>query len=589
MPAAKQIATLGKPVSGKLLKIDDTLIAGYGDPKSNKGGLTFIDLLTEQLKTIPLGGAVESSPLWVEKTKQIVCGAGDGCLYVFNLSGEQILKIPLGDSIRSTPIVQGTNIYASVGNGTACCYDVKARKEIWKTRHGSSLGGLALHVDRKWLVFGDADGLLHVVDSQSGHAVWSQPLVLDKPIISAPCLDDMAFVGSGSGIHAVNLAQRKIIWAHLTAQAVSASPCVAQGRVFVACMDRTFYALDAERGRVIWSRARPHSMASTPVCVDSVVYLGSNEGAVLAFDALADAKDKTLLGVYTPPNPAPILGSPLVEDGVVFVGSESGKIFAVPFHLGEYENFAAHSQKRGDDETAASLTALAAEHNAKDADDLKLRITQASELFVKAKRQDKAAHLLAAQPWAKPVEIATSFRDTADLFFQRDRQRAANLFYLAADYFDEAEMDDDRAECERRASLIDPIPRLTVRELTSPHFDVDDDGTMYFEIKNRGRVAADVFIRAGGVVRLCTKEKSHLDAGESMEVALTFAPTGEGDLIVDLKYYDASGRDFLKRRSFSLRVRPMPDVWIKGDAGVVRAKRDTKIRIDGDVMTLILD
>jgi len=45
----------------------------------------------------------------------------------------------------------------------------------------------------------------------------------------------------------------------------------------------------------------------------------------------------------------------------------------------------------------------------------------------------------------------------------------------------------------------------------------------------------------------------------------------------------------LIRRAFPLKVRPMPDVWIKGDAGVVRAKRDTKIRIDGMVAALAMD
>jgi serine/threonine-protein kinase len=44
-----------------------------------------------------------------------------------------------------------------------------------------------------------------------------------------------------------------------------------------------------------------------------------------------------------------------------------------------------------------------AEHNAKDTGDLQRRIKEACDLFAKTQRQDKAAHLLAAQPWAKPA------------------------------------------------------------------------------------------------------------------------------------------------------------------------------------------
>ncbi len=121
-----------------------------------------------------------------------------------------------------------------------------------------------------------------------------------------------------------------------------ASPAVANGLVYVGSGDSSLYAFDAagilncsgdpKSCSPLWTAPTGGSITSTPAVAGGVLYVGSNDGNLYAFDALGQTNCSG-----TPKKCAPLwtgftvtlngLGSPAVANGVVYEQS-SGSLFA---------------------------------------------------------------------------------------------------------------------------------------------------------------------------------------------------------------------------------------------------------------------
>ena len=84
-----------------------------------------------------------------------------------------------------------------------------------------------------------------------------------------------------------------VAWSFPAENAVSSSPAVADGVVYVGSQDGNVYALDAATGAQAWSFPTGAPVTfSSPAVADGVVYVGSNDGKVYSF---------TLAGGVAPP------------------------------------------------------------------------------------------------------------------------------------------------------------------------------------------------------------------------------------------------------------------------------------------------
>jgi serine/threonine-protein kinase len=88
------------------------------------------------------------------------------------------------------------------------------------------------------------------------------------------------------------------LWTAATGDGVASSPAVAGGIVYVGSNDGKLYAFDAAGGAAtctgtplectpLWTLTTADAVASSPSVVDGVVYVGSNDGNVYAADAAA--------------------------------------------------------------------------------------------------------------------------------------------------------------------------------------------------------------------------------------------------------------------------------------------------------------
>ncbi|MGA2135962.1 MAG: PQQ-binding-like beta-propeller repeat protein [Bryobacteraceae bacterium] len=134
----------------------------------------------------------------------------------------------------------------------------------------------------------------------------------------------------------------QVRWTAATGGFVNSSPAVANGIVYTGSDDNNLYAFNAETGQLIWTGVGACG-ASSPVVVDGVVYSGSY--GLHAFDAVTDhgivytgdvdyngfgafdaATGKRIWSVLDNPN-AQIWSSPAVSDGLVYV-SDSQLLYA---------------------------------------------------------------------------------------------------------------------------------------------------------------------------------------------------------------------------------------------------------------------
>jgi outer membrane protein assembly factor BamB len=119
-----------------------------------------------------------------------------------------------------------------------------------------------------------------------------------------------------------NASNLNVDWSAATSESIFSSPAVANGVVYIGSQDGSLYAFNAQTGAQLWSSATGNSIGSTPAVANSVVYVGSNDGSLYAFNAQTGVKlwsAATGNGIYS---------SPAVANGVVYVGSEDNSLFA---------------------------------------------------------------------------------------------------------------------------------------------------------------------------------------------------------------------------------------------------------------------
>jgi len=108
-----------------------------------------------------------------------------------------------------------------------------------------------------------------------------------------------------------------LAWTYCTGAAISSSPIVHAGVVYIASTDTTFTALDIRTGKMLWNVQTDAAIYSTPVIQDGTVYLCSLDGTIYAVDARSGYAHWR---AHVPTVGAKIWSSPAVAAGLLIVG-----------------------------------------------------------------------------------------------------------------------------------------------------------------------------------------------------------------------------------------------------------------------------
>ena len=104
---------------------------------------------------------------------------------------------------------------------------------------------------------------------------------------------------------------------------VDSSPAVASGVVYVGSQDGNVYAFNASAGGTLWSNELGSAVESSPAVVGGVLYVGSSGGSVFALNAFNGA----ILWSYQ--TGGEVISSPTVVGGLVYIGSADGNVYAL--------------------------------------------------------------------------------------------------------------------------------------------------------------------------------------------------------------------------------------------------------------------
>lgn len=115
-------------------------------------------------------------------------------------------------------------------------------------------------------------------------------------------------------LNVANVANLVLDWTATTGNSIAASPAVVNGIVYVGSDDTYMYAFDAKTGATLWKASGGQAIDASPAVADRIVYTGTDDGNLSAFNARTGAVVWTaLVGGF--------VESPTVSQGIVYVGS----------------------------------------------------------------------------------------------------------------------------------------------------------------------------------------------------------------------------------------------------------------------------
>jgi outer membrane protein assembly factor BamB len=123
-----------------------------------------------------------------------------------------------------------------------------------------------------------------------------------------------------------------VAWRFKTGGAVSSSPSVENGILYVGSQDKNIYALNANDGSLIWKFATQAPVESSVAVSDGKVYTGGDDGYVYCLDANTGNKQwQTFVNGNLPFTFGNLIlkPSPAVANGAVYIGSLDTYLYAL--------------------------------------------------------------------------------------------------------------------------------------------------------------------------------------------------------------------------------------------------------------------
>jgi outer membrane protein assembly factor BamB len=143
------------------------------------------------------------------------------------------------------------------------------------------------------VVVGTRDGWVHAI-RRDGTLAWERQV--DGATGGATIDGDKVYVGSAGGVlHAFAVGTGQERWRYDTREELGTKPFVAHGRVYVASLQDTVFALDAQSGEWKWHHRRdtPSGFtvrgAASVAAADGLVFAAYSDGFAAALDATTGA------------------------------------------------------------------------------------------------------------------------------------------------------------------------------------------------------------------------------------------------------------------------------------------------------------
>lgn len=225
---------------------------------------------------------IESDAVYVDGT--IYVGTNDDFLFALDTAnGQTKWSFQTGGNVSSSPTVANGTVYFGSSDGRVYALEAATGRLKWFYQTGAMINQSGPALVDGLVYVGSRDGFLYAIRAADGSLAWrfdtggisleeSSPTVSNGTVYIGGWYDVPAF-SRGGGLYAIDASSGSLRWQALAGKGVSASPFVAEGRVFVTADDMKVHALDATTGASLWSKEIMPNSAS-PVVHNGVVYVG---------------------------------------------------------------------------------------------------------------------------------------------------------------------------------------------------------------------------------------------------------------------------------------------------------------------------
>lgn len=200
--------------------------------EGRRGGIVALDLGTgERVWEYPTRRYTHASPAYWPERALVACGSNDDEMLLFDArTGARRWR-----------------------------FQTRAMQDKGSIRHAP-----AFDTRRGHLVTGCADGVIYIIDVETGEEVWS--VQTDNTIYTVPLVvGDLAFVGStDKHLYVLDLAQRQVKEKLYTGAKVFGPPRLLRGRVYFGSCNGLLYELDPSTGTVTGTYQLPDAITNAP-------------------------------------------------------------------------------------------------------------------------------------------------------------------------------------------------------------------------------------------------------------------------------------------------------------------------------------
>lgn len=265
-------------------------------------------------------GGLPGSPVAHEDL--VLIGSEDRRLHAVSARGGRIQWAYYTDGpIRATPRVAEGHAFVGSDDGYLHAVNLQTGRRAWSAPGGSSIRSRPA-VSHERLFFGTEAGEVYALDF-SGEFRWR--FKAKRAVTASPLLHNgVLYVGSVDGVvYALEEGSGWAIWKFRTGRAIISSPAVLGNQVYVGSADRNVYAIDLRSGREIWRYETGDQVTSSPAVDGDVVYIGSVDGYLYALEAATGRLRWRFR------SGGPITSSPVVAGHIVFIGSTDHYVYAL--------------------------------------------------------------------------------------------------------------------------------------------------------------------------------------------------------------------------------------------------------------------
>jgi len=261
-------------------------------------------------------------------------GSGDGNVYSLNAaSGALNWKFKTGDVVHASPAIAGGVVFIGSWDSYFYAIDAATGKQRWRFKTGedpdthNQVGIQASAAVANGIVyFGCRDSNFYALDAATGEKKWVFPNKGSWVIGSAAVRDGKVyFATSDSGLfHAVDAKSGAPIFS-LSFQKwpMFSSPAIAGDMLYVGTNNGKLIAIDLANQKTAWTfetdGAKQHGAEYTKA--------DGTPNYELAF--ASDFYDDIVTGVTKMMAVGTVLSSPVVVDSVIYVGSADGNLYAL--------------------------------------------------------------------------------------------------------------------------------------------------------------------------------------------------------------------------------------------------------------------